>query len=109
MNILLNDLLTYTNDSVFERYKKDYPSSRLTPQKAMREFLKYVWLVLKHQSDCYQYPNILEYEFDCMMHEEMKDIDDLWHTFLLFTEDYHEFCLIHLDGIFFSSYPLSTR
>ena len=26
------------------------------------------------------------------MHEEMRDIDEMWHEFILITIDYHAFC-----------------
>lgn len=26
------------------------------------------------------------------MHKEMEEIDNMWHTFLLFTKDYMSFC-----------------
>jgi hypothetical protein len=26
------------------------------------------------------------------MHEEMREVDNMWHNFILYTKDYHEFC-----------------
>lgn len=36
----------------------------------------------------------------------MCDIDNMWHTFLLFTKDYHEFCSNYLGGVFFHHEPI---
>lgn len=33
-------------------------------------------------------------------------VDEMWHTFLLFTEDYHEFCDFHF-GFFVDHMPVS--
>lgn len=105
MNLQLDYLLTYSNERVLKRYAKDYPFSRLASDVAMKEFIKYVWLVLKHQSDCQEHLDDTQYKFDCMIYEEMKAIDDLWHTFLLFTKDYQVFCNEYLNGYFFHHQP----
>lgn len=36
----------------------------------------------------------------------MSDMDNMWHTFLLFTKDYYEFCSNHLGGVFFHHEPI---
>jgi hypothetical protein len=88
----LNNVLKYTNTYVLERYTKDYPNNSLTAEEALRELLKYFWLSEKYSMDLQLDPNNKSLHFFCAMHEEMKEIDDMWHTFLLFTKEYMSFC-----------------
>lgn len=103
--VQLSDLLRYENTRVLSRYQKDFPQARLTPRVALREFLKYVWLVHQHQSDKRLMNDNPSLAFECVIHEEMKAIDDMWHTFLLFTRDYQHFCEQYLNGKFFHHQP----
>lgn len=87
----LDELLSYTNLRVVERYKKDYPSNQLPAENALKEVLKYLWLAQKHRNDVVANPHDEALDFPCDVHFEMKEIDDMWHTFILFTKDYMEF------------------
>jgi hypothetical protein len=108
MKIELNKLLAYRSERVTSRFLQDYPNSHLTPGAALTELMKYMWLCLKHYEDQTNYPENKSLHFACTMHPEMKAIDDMWHTFLLFTQDYQEFCRDYLAGNFFHHVPLST-
>lgn len=88
----LNDLLSYKSSDVLNRYHKDYPNNNLKPEEAFVELMKYFWLVNKHEIDLQLNPNKKHLQFECSMHVEMKEIDDMWHTFLLFTREYKDFC-----------------
>ena len=103
--VALNDLLRYKNKRVVSRYRKHFPNARLSPENALREFLKYVWLVHQHQSDLKKQPKNADLAFECVMHEEMLAIDEMWHTFILFTQDYQQFCENYLHGKFFHHQP----
>ncbi len=85
-------LLRYQNENVLLRYEKDYPNSTLKAKDALHELLKYFWLSVKHKIDCIRNPENQDLFFPCGMYPEMQEIDDMWHTFLLFTKDYGEFC-----------------
>lgn len=78
-------------------------------EEAFRELLKYIWLGCKHQSDIKTNPNNLSFCFNCTVHQEMSDIDDMWHTFLLFTRDYQSFCRDYLGNIFFHHEPALSK
>ena len=43
------------------------------------------------------YPEKNELNFICSIYPEMNEIDDMWHTFLLFTKDYMSFCIDYFD------------
>ncbi len=88
----LDYLLAYQNPDVIERYKNDYPSNELGPEDALKELLKYFWLNEKLKSDKTHAPTNENLFFDCAIHSEMREIDTMWHTFLLFTKDYAAFC-----------------
>lgn len=88
----LKKLLEYSNEHVLDRYRQDYPNNLLTAEESLQELLKFFWLCDKHQKDVTAQPYNEELKFSCVIHTEMKEIDDMWHTFLLFTRDYEKFC-----------------
>lgn len=92
----LETILSYRNEVVLQRYKKDFPDSKLSAEDLFNELLKFMWLSLKARAE--------KKDFICAMHEEMLEIDNMWHTFLLFTLDYHAFCDNYL-GLFFHHSP----
>ena len=109
MSIQLTTLLAYENQLVIERYERDYPKNKLTGKKALQEFLKYVWICLKHADDLKKQPENTILHFKCVMHQEMKEIDQFWHTFLLFTRDYQLFCTAFLGDRFFHHEPVNWK
>ncbi|MFC3909298.1 hypothetical protein ACFORL_09470 [Legionella dresdenensis] len=90
--IPIDELLTYSNTKVTNRYTQDYPNNTLSPESALAELLKFFWLSEKHKNEQFNVPDNPALNFVCSIHPEMKEIDDLWHTFLLFTQDYMDFC-----------------
>lgn len=90
--ISLQELLKYKNSHLVKRYKQDYPHNQLSAEEALIELLKYFWLCEKHAQGKNNFPTDESFNFTCAMHFEMKEIDDMWHTFLLFTQDYFAFC-----------------
>ncbi len=109
MQIKLNKLLEYENDNVISRYQNEYPNSKMTAKEAFLELMKYIWLCHKHASDKKLYTENKSLNFKCVMHIEMEDIDNMWHTFLLFTRDYQNFCNDYLNGNFFHHDPLPPK
>lgn len=87
----LSQLLSYQNKNVLSRYSRDFPNNQLSAEEALAELIKFFWL-----SDLHEKEKVTNSDeallFTCMMHEEMREIDDMWHTFLLFTKEYQEFC-----------------
>lgn len=105
----LTTLLRYTNIHILKRYEKDYPNNRLKAEEALQELLKFFWLSQKHkleQKNARASVNVLN--FQAAIHEEMKEIDDMWHTFLLFTKDYMDFCE-HYFGHFIHHSPTTDQ
>ncbi len=93
MLVSLDNLLLYKNIKIIERYNKDFSyKNLLSGEKAFKELLKYLWLSRKLELDKEANPIDMRLDFSCVMHHEMSEVDDMWHTFLLFTKDYMIFC-----------------
>lgn len=102
----LTDLMLYKNENVLTRYRQTYPHSKMHADEAFIELMKFIWLCCLHKYETALNPARTALQFTCVIHEEMKEIDDMWHTFLLFTRDYHEFCKSKLGGHFFHHDPI---
>ena len=107
MNQSLASLLKYKNQSVLDRYEKDYSQNNMRAPEAFSELIKYMWLCYQHKKHQQKYRDP-ELKFSCVMHYEMREIDDMWHTFLLFTHDYYEFSMNYFGEIF-HHYPLKNE
>ncbi len=88
----LKDVLTYKNPRVLLRFHELYPQHQDKADYLFEELLKYLWLGRKHEWDKAQNPHNLDLDFICVMHEEMRMIDEMWHAFIIFTRDYADFC-----------------
>jgi hypothetical protein len=103
----LSELLEYKNAPVLKLYQQNYPENKLPGPEAFEEMLKYLWLTQKHEKDLRDNPDNPELPRTCAMLQSMREIDQMWHEFILFTHDYIEFCqkyfglyLHHLPNIF---------
>jgi hypothetical protein len=84
--VSLEDILAYSNPMVVNRYLEEFGGSRKEAELVFREMLK--WLFLHHFAVCVsrkKYPA-------CLMTWDIARIDDMWHSFILFTRDYFRFC-----------------
>ncbi|OGT42353.1 MAG: hypothetical protein A3F13_07160 [Gammaproteobacteria bacterium RIFCSPHIGHO2_12_FULL_40_19] len=109
MQIKLQRLLNYKNNKVISQYRNEYPDSTMSADEAFAELMKYIWLCRKHVLEKKQFPTNDTLKFNCVIHVEMEEIDNMWHTFLLFTRDYQSFCNDYLNGIFFHHDPLPVK
>lgn len=100
-----DEVVNYKNANVIARYQRDFEKSYIESEAIFQELMKYIWLCVKHNEERIQCPNNPALQFDCAIHEEMLDIDNMWHTFLLFTQDYYAFCNHYLQGKFFHHEP----
>ena len=104
----LGHLLEYKNANVLNRYTVDFPGNQLGAEEAFENLMKFFWLNRKHAADKLRFVRKEDLNFTCGIHAEMKEIDDMWHTFLLFTRDYHFFCKKYL-GDFFHHVPNTDK
>lgn len=71
----LPEVLACANDAVVERYQKDFGISRDDAMALFSDMKRFLWLAA----------------VEGVVAPPPK-IDDAWHTFIIFTADYHEFC-----------------
>ncbi len=57
-----------------------------------KDLMRFFWASKKHESDKKNSPTNSNFDFIYIMDEEMKGIDQMWHIFLLYTQDYSDFC-----------------
>jgi hypothetical protein len=82
---LLSDILLYKNKAIIARYQEEYKASPEEAAEIFQEWLKYMYLCKLHIVK-----NITS--FQCAIYADIKKIDDMWHTFILFTREYDLFC-----------------
>lgn len=94
----LSTVLAYANPRVLDRYRKDYPDNQLSAAEAFHDLMQYLWLSGKLKKERLEAHGGSAPGFGAFIFPVMKEMDDMWHTFLLFTSDYREFCLRHFDA-----------
>jgi hypothetical protein len=82
----LDQLLEYENENVLDGFTKSFDISRAEAEHIFKEMLKWLWL--SAYSDTFEYQNVELNGID----EPLAILDEMWHTFILYTPDYHEFC-----------------
>ena len=85
----LKSVLKYRNTAVVTRYLKDFGGTEKEAAVVFRETLKWLYLGNHSLSTNPKHP------VQCFINSELIKIDDMWHTFILFTRDYTDFCTEH--------------
>jgi hypothetical protein len=88
--VCLDDVLAYRHPGVLRRYCKEHDASEHEAEEVFRETLK--WLYLCHKAAANGADGIA-----CAITPELEKVDWMWHTFLLFTRDYADFCHRYFD------------
>lgn len=103
----LHELLEYKNPAVLKLYIQNYPNNDLSAENAFEEVLKYLWLSKKHTQELAENKGNEAFPDQVFMPRSMREIDEMWHEFILFTQDYSDFCnqyfgeyMHHLPNIF---------
>lgn len=86
-------LLKYTHTKAINSYIRNYPTDESMAYELFIDMLRYLWITRKHTQDRLKYPQEEAFQFQFVMHEEMRDIDNMWHNFILYTRDYTDFCV----------------
>lgn len=79
METNLSDVLTYKNEDVVDRFLTMYDIEHEEAQKIFTETLKWLWLGNKIDG--------------VFIDDSTLIIDEMWHNFILFTQEYEFFCL----------------
>lgn len=93
----LSETLKYQNPALLARFIAEHNYSRDDAEIIFTETKKWLWLCA-HQFFNHPEAKPLNLFF------EARAIDEMWHTFLLFTRDYAEFCSKYL-GTFVHHVP----
>ena len=75
--VSMNAVLSYRNERVMRRYMKDNHVSEEVDEMVFVEMLKFLYLCGVISTPC---------------SPPSKEIDEMWHCFILHTIDYHKFC-----------------
>lgn len=92
----LAEVLRYRNIEVIRRFREQFPVSEREANSIFRELKKWLWLCASAPT-----PGRLG------VTDQMLIIDEMWHTFLMYTREYHEFCLRSF-GRFLHHAPTTT-
>lgn len=87
-----NEILNFNHPAVVRRFARDFPAKAEKSQQLFNDLMAFFWLSKKHSLDRRANPEDESLKFVFIMDEEMRDIDQIWHIFLLYTKDYMDFC-----------------
>jgi len=92
MQYSLNDLIHYQHPGVVRRFKKQYPDKAPQAELIFEDLMRFFWASKIHEIEQKKNPKDESLDFVFIMDEDMKYIDFMWHVFLLYTQDYMDFC-----------------
>lgn len=93
------DLLDYRAPEVVAAFVEEHECSPEFGERVFGELKKWLWLCAERQRDS---------KGQLVISPELLPIDLMWHHFVLWTEDYREFCDKHL-GVFVHHRPLTQK
>jgi hypothetical protein len=102
MKTTLAKTLEYRNPAVVARFAELWRVSLPEAEDVFDETLKWLWLGAKVRSDG------VGASFNLVVTPGLRIIDEMWHTFLLFTRDYRAFCGEHF-GSFLDHGPTTVE
>jgi 2-polyprenyl-3-methyl-5-hydroxy-6-metoxy-1,4-benzoquinol methylase len=85
----LDVVLRYQNENVVDRFIVDHDASPRQAATLFEDAKRWLWLCAVAQRD--KELGVQDVP-DMIIFETQTDLDEMWHTFLLFTRDYVEFC-----------------
>jgi hypothetical protein len=84
----LEEVLSYQNPDVVARFAVDYGVAVAQAEEIFTELKRWLWLCAERKRELEAGADF----FVVPLFNEAYAIDLMWHTFLLFTEDYAAFC-----------------
>lgn len=88
----LEDVLGYQNDRLLQKFRTLFDVSADESNNLFNEVKKWLWICMKRKYD-QRNGDISEESRPLVIHMGMVILDELWHTFILHTKEYQEFCL----------------
>ncbi|MCP3750486.1 hypothetical protein [Pseudomonas sp. SBB6] len=92
----LHDVLQYQNSDITLKFCKEWDVSRSEADDIFTETKKFLYLAAHCQTEC----------FTVSIYQPLQVIDEMWHTFLQFTDQYYHFCEHYMGG-FLHHFPFT--
>ncbi|MCK9798850.1 hypothetical protein M1B34_14255 [Pseudomonas sp. MAFF 302030] len=89
-------LLKYKNEDVVLKFCKEWDVSQTEAEDIFEDTKKFLYLAAHCKADC----------FSASIYHQFQIIDEMWHSFLQFTDQYADFCEAYLGG-FLHHFPFS--
>ncbi|MBX7205002.1 MAG: hypothetical protein K1X81_06225 [Bacteroidia bacterium] len=84
----LDTVLSYKNDMVIHKFLESYSISFEEAEDLFLETKRWLWFCAKTTQNRLNGEKVVP----LLIHKELTFLDEMWHTFILFTKDYSEFC-----------------
>ncbi len=92
----LSEVAEYQNSRILNKFRTQFLLSQMETEEIFTELKKFLWLCALRRKE-FKIGNI-DVPAKLAMHKSMVIIDELWHVFILHTEEYTRFCSLFLDG-----------
>lgn len=97
MKSTIEALKSYQNDALIHRFLETWNLPWEEAQELFEETKKWLWLSAYSQERKGE-------AIELAISQSTKLIDEMWHTFILFSKDYHDFCEQYF-GYYLHHYP----
>ena len=101
----LNETLAFDAPEIVLRFQRESGASREESEILFRECKRWLWACAKRQEDEHSGKTVPS---QLVISPELGRLDEMWHCFLVFTREYHEFCETRL-GHFIHHIPLTSK
>lgn len=105
--IPLEGLTDFKNENILKRFLDYFSFTHQEAEEIFEETKKWLWLCAKIQKDRTNYHHS-DLPVSLVLDEQTQVIDEMWHCFILFTNEYQKFCTNFL-GVFIHHYPNSSN
>lgn len=94
----LEKVMQYENDDLIHKFCKEWDVTHEEACDIFDETKKFLFLAATCQTQC----------VNITVHQQIQVIDEMWHTFVLFTDQYYQFCENYLGG-FLHHFPFTRE
>lgn len=101
----LGDSLAFEAPEVVLRFQREFDASCEESEILFRECKRWLWACARRLEDEQSGKPVPS---QLLISPELGRLDEMWHCFLVFTRDYHEFCETYL-GRFIHHVPLTAK
>ena len=98
--LILKEALGYKNKDLSDRFCREYGADRKIANLLLKDLIRYLWLV--YFSSVLAKSSLIKNKNKFLVvpiFESMLPLDEMWHSFLLYSIDYEEFCRKHFNVV----------